>query len=98
MSLLILQIVIKQRDKAQRTATHVLQRANTPDTYPVTFPSAFYVFDKQYIIDQHGDDIQGNRQNMPWARMTIYILIDFESKKIITFSPIMTLSQISPPE
>jgi len=61
MSLLILQIVIKQWDKSQRTAAHVLQRANIPETYPLIFPPAFYVFDKQCIIDQHGDDIQGNR-------------------------------------
>ena len=61
MSLLILQIVIKQWDKSQRTATHVLQRATIPETYPLIFPPAFYAFDKQCIIDQHGDDIQGNR-------------------------------------
>ena len=61
MSLLILQIVIKQWDKSQRTAAHVLQRVNIPETYPLIFPPAFYVFDKQCVIDQHGDDIQGNR-------------------------------------
>ncbi|GAW86561.1 conserved hypothetical protein [Bathymodiolus platifrons methanotrophic gill symbiont] len=61
MSLLILQIVIKQWDKSQRTDTHILQRATIPDKYPVLFPPAFYAFNKQCIIDQHGDDIQGNR-------------------------------------
>ena len=61
MSLLILQIVIKQWDKSQRTEAHVLQRATIPDKYPLIFPPAFYVFDKQCVIDQHGDDIQGNR-------------------------------------
>ena len=61
MSLLILQIVIKQWDKSQRTAAHVSQRATIPDRYPIIFPPAFYVFDKQCVIDQQGDDIQGNR-------------------------------------
>lgn len=61
MSLLILQIVIKQWDKSQRTETHVLQRASIPDKYPILFPPAFYAFNKQCIIDQQGDDIQGAR-------------------------------------
>jgi len=61
MSLIILQIVIKQWDKSQRTAAHILQRARIPEAYPLIFPPAFYVFDKQCTIDQHGDDIQGNR-------------------------------------
>ena len=61
MSLLILQIVIKQWDKSQRTETHERLRAAIPDTYPIIFPPAFYVFDKRCIIDQQGDDIQGGR-------------------------------------
>lgn len=61
MSLLIVQIVIKQWDKRQRTAAHFAQRASIPEAYPLAFPPAFYVFDKQCIIDQQGDDIQNNR-------------------------------------
>jgi len=61
MSLLILQIVIKQWDKSQRTETHVLERAKIPDKYPIIFPPAFYVFDKKCVIDQHGDYRQGGR-------------------------------------
>jgi len=61
MSLIILQITIKQWDKSQRTAAYVLQRANIPEAYPLIFPQAFYVFNKQCVIDQQGDDIQGNR-------------------------------------
>ncbi len=61
MSLLILQIVIKQWDKSQRTETHVLERAKIPDKYPITFPPAFYVLNKKCVIDQHGDDLQGGR-------------------------------------
>ncbi len=59
--MLILQIIIKQWDKSQRTAAHVLERANIPDRYPIIFPPAFYDFNKQCVIDQHGDDIQGGR-------------------------------------
>ena len=61
MSLLILQIVIKQWDKSQRTEAHERLRAAIPDRYPIIFPPAFYVFDKRCIIDQQGDDIQGGR-------------------------------------
>lgn len=59
--MLVLQIVIKQWDKSQRTAAHVLARASIPDRYPIIFPPAFYDFNKQCVIDQHGDDIQGGR-------------------------------------
>ncbi len=61
MSILVLQIVIKQWDKSQRTGTHVLERAKIPDKYPIIFPPAFYVFNKKCVIDQHGDDRQGGR-------------------------------------
>ena len=59
--MLVLQIVIKQWDKSQRTAAHVLERANVPDRYPIIFPPAFYEFNKRCVIDQHGDDLQGGR-------------------------------------
>ena len=61
MSVLVLQIIIKQWDKSQRTAEHEKLRANIPDRYPLTFPPAVYVLDQYCVIDQHGDDIQGNR-------------------------------------
>ncbi len=59
--MLVLQIVIKQWDKSQRTTVHVLERANIPDRYPIIFPPAFYEFNKLCVIDQHGDDLQGRR-------------------------------------
>jgi len=61
MRVLILQIVIKQWDKSQRTEAHERLRANIPDNYTLTFPPAVYVFNQQCIIDRHGDDIQGTR-------------------------------------
>lgn len=59
--MLVLQTVIKQWDKSQRTAAHVLDRANIPDRYPIIFPTAFYEFNQQCVIDRHGDDVQGRR-------------------------------------
>jgi len=59
--MLVLQIIIKQWDKSQRAAAHVLARANIPDRYPIIFPPAFYDFNKQCVIDQHGDNVQGGR-------------------------------------
>jgi len=59
--MLVLQIVTKQWDKSQRTAAHVLERANIPNRYPIIFPPAFHEFNKQCVIDQHGDDVQGGR-------------------------------------
>ncbi len=61
MSVLVLQIIIKQWDKSQRTAEHVKLRANIPDKYPLIFPPAAYIFDQNCVIDQQGDDIQGSR-------------------------------------
>jgi len=59
--MLVLQIVIKQWDKRQRIAAHVLERANIPDRYPILFPPALYEFNKQCVVDLHGDDLQGRR-------------------------------------
>ena len=61
MDILVLQIVIKQWDKSQRAPQHIEQRAKIPNQYPLIFPPAIYVFDKQCVIDQHGDDLLGNR-------------------------------------
>jgi hypothetical protein len=61
MNTLILQIIIKQWDKSQRTELHTSERANRPDRYPIILPPAFYAFNEQCLIDLHGDDRQGNR-------------------------------------
>ena len=61
MSILVLQITIKQWDKSQRSQKHIEERAKIANHYPLVFPPAFYAFDKQCVIDQHGDDLLGNR-------------------------------------
>ncbi|SJM89635.1 conserved hypothetical protein [Crenothrix polyspora] len=65
MSLIILQIIIKQWDKSQRTPAHVLQRAAIANQQPIYVPPAVYVLDNRCVIDQHGDDIQGGRVKYP---------------------------------
>jgi len=65
MRLFILQIVIKQWDKSQRTETHESRRAKIPVQYSINFPPAFYVFDKHCVIDQHGDaNIMADRASL----------------------------------
>jgi len=66
--MLVLQIVTKQWDKSQRTAAHVLERANIPNRYLIIFPPACYEFNKQCVIDRHGDDVQGGR--LKYAQLT----------------------------
>ncbi len=86
--MLILQIVIKQWDKSQRTEAHENLRAKSSDKYPLSFPPAIYVCDRQCIIDQHGDDIQGTRVKHP-KNVNKNILFDrFEidlDNKIMTY-------------
>jgi len=61
MGVLVLQIIITQWEKNQRTQKHIEERAQIAKQYPITFPPAFYAFDEQCVIDQHGDDILGDR-------------------------------------
>ena len=61
MSILILQIIIKQWDKSKRTADHLKLRAEIPSQYIINSPPGFYVFNNQCVIDQHGDDLLGDR-------------------------------------
>jgi len=61
MSLLLLQITIKQWDKSQRSDAHVQLRNAAATKHTIIFPSAFYAFDEQCIIDQHGGELQPDR-------------------------------------
>lgn len=61
MSILVLQIIIKQWDKSQRSDKHVKARAEIADRYQIAFPPAVYVCKNQCVIDPHGDDLLGNR-------------------------------------
>ena len=61
MSILVLQLIIKQWDKSQRTKQHVDERAEMVSHYPISFPPARYTADKQCVMDLHGDDRLNNR-------------------------------------
>tara|TARA_B110000914_G_C15441136_1_gene436130 strand:- start:38 stop:514 length:477 start_codon:yes stop_codon:yes gene_type:complete len=61
MSVLILQITIKQWDKSQRTDKHVEKRAKIPEEYAIAFPPAFHLFQDRCIVDQHCDDLLSDR-------------------------------------
>jgi hypothetical protein len=61
MSTFVIQIITKQWDKSQQSQQHQAERAALPNRYPLNRQSAFYAFDKQCVIDVHGDDIMGNR-------------------------------------
>ena len=61
MSTLVLQIIIKQWDKSQQSEYDQNARSMMPDRYLLTFPPAQYLFDKNLVFAQYGDDIQGNR-------------------------------------
>ena len=63
MNILVLQIIIKQWDKSERSDQHVKNRAKIPTHYCIDFPNAFYALNNQCIIDPHGDDILGKRIN-----------------------------------
>jgi len=61
MSILVFQITIKQWDKSQRSPEHVTKRAAIITKHSIDFPPAFYAFNNQCVIDQHGDDLLGDR-------------------------------------
>ncbi len=56
--MLALQLIIKQWDKSERTAAHILQRANSPNCFAIKFPPAFYFMNKAILIDQHDGNLR----------------------------------------
>jgi len=64
MSILVLQLIIKQWDKSQRTQQHADERAKVSSHYPINFPPARYTADKRCVIDFHGDDLLKNRMSI----------------------------------
>ena len=88
--MLVLQIIIKQWDKSQLTADHVLERANSPGQYPILFPPAFYVANKQIVIDQHDGALQNKRikWGLPTDEKIIFdrFELGMDSKKLTYFN------------
>lgn len=58
---LILQFIIRQWDKSQRSAQAMQARNVLPDRYLLKIPPAKSQFEDRVIIDQHGDDLLANR-------------------------------------
>jgi len=63
MSILVLQVTIKQWDKSQRTDSHIEERAKIPTQHLIAFPPAVYACNNQCVIDPHGDNLLGNRMS-----------------------------------
>jgi hypothetical protein len=61
MTILVLQIIIKQWDKSERSEQHCAERAALAERHLLAKETAFYAFDKQCVIDQQGDDLMGDR-------------------------------------
>lgn len=74
MNKLILQITIQQWDKSQRTEQDTQARNALPNRHPVIIPPAKALFNDRLIIDQHGDDLMGNR--LQYQLVDNYLLID----------------------
>ncbi len=74
MNKLILQFIIRQWDKSQRSEQAIQARSALPDRYPVKIPPAESLFEERVIIDQHGDDLLGNR--LQYQRVDNTLLMD----------------------
>lgn len=59
--MLVIQIVIKQWDKGQRSDAHVQARRQKPDRYPLTSSTLKPMGEQQLLLEQYGDDVMGNR-------------------------------------
>ncbi|MEX1199808.1 MAG: hypothetical protein WEB02_03365 [Methylophaga sp.] len=92
MNKLILQIIIRQWDKSQRSEQDTQARNALPDRYPVNIPPAKSLFDDRVIIDQHGDDLSGNR--LQYQLLGEFLIIDhfrFDlNKKTVEFKNKLT--------
>ncbi len=74
MKQLILQVIIRQWDKSQMSEQAIQAREAMPNRYPIKIPPAKSIFDDRVIIDQHGDDLLGNR--LQYQLVDNYLLID----------------------
>lgn len=73
MTQLILQVIIRQWDKSQQSEQAIQARNALPDRYPVKFPPAKSLFNDRVVIDQHGDDLLGNRLSYQLVDNTLLI-------------------------
>jgi hypothetical protein len=76
--MLILQVIINQWDKSQRTKKHISDRLNRPNRYPIIMPPAFYAFENRCVIDQHVGDNQDD--SLKYSQTTKNNLIFYRFK------------------
>lgn len=92
MSTLVIQTVIRQWDKSQRSAAHSEARQQLPDRYPVDVAVAKSLFDGKVVLDQHGDDVMGERIQYELMDDDKLIIdrfgFDMKNKAIVYFPPL----------
>jgi len=59
--MLVIQIVIKQWDKAQTSEQDIQARQQIPNHYQLTPSATNVIFDKKVALEQIGDDVMGDR-------------------------------------
>lgn len=74
MNKLILQIIIRQWDKSQRSEQDTQARNALPNRHLVKIPPAKLFYNDWLILDQHGDDLMGNR--LQYQLVDNHLLID----------------------
>lgn len=87
--MLVVQVVLKQWDKGQRSEADIKARARLPDRYPVTAPNARYLSEQPIVLDQHGDDVMGNRLRFELTGDSKFIIdrfgFDLKSRAVVHF-------------
>ena len=89
MHILVLQIIIQQWDKSQQSDLHKKAREDLPGHYPIS-PSAFMLFNGNIVIDQHGDDVSGNRIHYQLTKADTLLIDRFRidlNAKTVEFKP-----------
>lgn len=103
MNRLILQIIVRQWDKGQRSEQETQRRAALPDRYAVKIPPAQTLDSENIIVDQHGDDRLGNRLQYRQEPNQLFVIdrfcIDRENNRLVydNDSTLLTLGPLSNP-
>lgn len=77
MTILHLQITIKQWDKSQLTQAHKLARAALPVQHEIDLDAVQAANNKQIVIDKHGDDLLGNRLQSMQTKKDFFLIDRF---------------------
>lgn len=87
--MLVIQIVIKQWDKAQTSDEDIEARQQIPNHYHVNLSALNFIFDKTIAIEQLGDDVMGHRIRYELLDDDKFIIdrfgFDLTSKAVVYF-------------